>query len=269
MKRKFFKLFVVLSAFIGSVYAISNNRSIVGQHMNAATSFTKGNKVYIGNESYTIIDPNAMTLLADQATDAGNVTWDNAVASLTTLPNQYGELGSKAVKGKFSLPKSTDLTSITNVDTLNTIDPLTSDWWLGDESVDNRSKFVGANTNSLVTDVPGIKNILDTDNHVCNTNQAVTEQGLKPTKTGNDPTKTDTYQSKETRIMLNKTGVFANIHAYQYTTKCDMNGMGTTTSFKWVTLDGTTLPSSQINAANDLGHFLYTLRLRNTVWMIT
>ncbi len=155
----------------------------------ATANYTTGNKVYIGNDSYTVIDPNAMTLLKDTATSAGEVTWDGAMASLNSLPGQYGELGSKFVSNKFSLPTTTDLASITNTGNtaLVTVDPISTDWWLGDASVDNRSKFVGANTNSLVKDENVVKNVLDKENHVCNMNQTVTEQGLKPTITGNDP----------------------------------------------------------------------------------
>lgn len=158
--------------------------------LSAATdNYTTGNKVFIGNDSYTIIDPNAMTLLKETPTNAGEVTWNDAVASLSALPNSYGQLGSKFVSNKFSLPTTTDLASITNIGNtaLVTVDPISTDWWLGDASVDNRSKFVGANTNSLVTDVSVVKNVLDREDHVCNMNQTVTEQGLKPTITGNDP----------------------------------------------------------------------------------
>ena len=74
--------------------------------LSAATGYTTGDKVYIGNDSYTIIDPNAMTLLKDTATNAGEVTWNDAVASLSALPNNYGQLGSKFVSNKFSDRKS-------------------------------------------------------------------------------------------------------------------------------------------------------------------
>ena len=49
--------------------------------LNAATNYSTGSKVFIGNDSYTVIDPNTMTLLKDTATDAGEVTWNDAVAS--------------------------------------------------------------------------------------------------------------------------------------------------------------------------------------------
>ena len=45
-----------------------------------------------------------MTLLKNTATDAGEVTWNDAVASLDTLADNYGELGSKAVSGKLYAP---------------------------------------------------------------------------------------------------------------------------------------------------------------------
>ena len=161
------KIGVIISAFI--LFAISMSMmQMNSDKISAASNYTTGKKVFIGNDSYTIIDPNAMTLLKDTATSVGDLTWDDAVNSLSNLPNNYGELGSKAVMNNFSLPTSTDLAGVTNTGNtaLINIDPIGSDWWLGDESVDNRSKFVGANTNSLVTGVSIIKNVLDTTNHV-------------------------------------------------------------------------------------------------------
>ena len=135
--------------------------------ISAATNYAAGKKVYIGNDTYTVIDSSTMTLLKNTATDAGEVTWNDAVASLDTLADNYGELGSKAVSGKFTLPKTNDLTKVISSDqtSLVNIDAISTDWWLGDESVDNRSKFVGADTNSLITDVSIIKNVLDKNKH--------------------------------------------------------------------------------------------------------
>jgi len=166
--------------------------------LNAATNYSTGSKLFIGNDSYTVIDPNTMTLLKDTATDAGEVTWNDAVASLNNLAGNYGELGSKIVSNKFTLPKTSDLTLITNNDNtaLINIDSINTDWWLGDASVDNRSKFVGANTNSLVTDVSIVKNVVDTNNYVCLNNQTVTEQGIKPTRTEADAIKNETFNAK-------------------------------------------------------------------------
>ncbi len=183
--KKFICVFVcILTAFSIGIPLLYND----DYRLNAATNYSTGSKVFIGNDSYTVIDPNTMTLLKDTAIDAGEVTWNNAVASLSTLANKYGELGSKAVSNKFTLPKTSDLTLITNNDNtaLINIDSINTDWWLGDDSVDNRSKFVGANTNSLVTEVSIIKNVLDEAAKVCNMDQTVTEQGIKPTIDGND-----------------------------------------------------------------------------------
>ncbi len=164
--------------------------------ISAATNYAAGKKVYVGNDTYTVIDSNTMTLLKNTATDAGEVTWNDAVTSLDTLADNYGELGSKAVSGKFTLPKTSDLTNVISSDqtSLVNIDAINSDWWLGDESVDNRSKFVGANTNSLVTDVSIVKNVVDTNNYVCLNNQTVTEQGIKPTRTEADKVTNDVFQ---------------------------------------------------------------------------
>ena len=183
--KKIICVFVcILTAFSIGIPLLYND----DYRLNAATNYSTGSKVFIGNDSYTVIDPNTMTLLKDTATDAGEVTWNDAVASLNNLAGNYGELGSKIVSNKFTLPKTSDLTSIMNTGNtaLVTIDTINTDWWLGDESVDNRSKFVGANTNSLVTDVSIIKNVLDKENKVCNMEQTVTEQGIKPTEGGKD-----------------------------------------------------------------------------------
>ena len=192
MKKIRFILFTFLLLVVSITLFNTNN-----DKMKAASNYSSGDKVFIGNDSYTVIDPNTMTLLKDSVTDAGDVTWNDAVKSLTNLAGNYGELGSKAVSNHFSLPTTTDLSAVTNSGNtaLVNIDPITNDWWLGDESVDNRSKFVGANTNSLVTNVSIIKNVLDTTAHVCNENQSVTEEGIKPTETGNDPDTQETYTS--------------------------------------------------------------------------
>ncbi len=201
------RLGVVICSLILVMISVSL-LNISSDKLNAASNYSTGNKVYIGNDSYTIIDPNTMTLLKDTATDAGDVTWNDAVASLNNLANKYGELGSKAVSNKFTLPTTSDLTNIMNTDNtaLINIDSITTDWWLGDESVDNRSKFVGANTNSLVTDVEIIKNILDEDNGVCNMDQTVTEQGIKPTEDGKDKEIVDNF-NRETLVVFSENGL--------------------------------------------------------------
>ncbi len=170
--------------------------NINNDKISAATNYAAGKKVYVGNDTYTVIDSSTMTLLKNTATDAGEVTWNDAVASLDTLADNYGELGSKAVSGKFTLPKTSDLTNVISSDqtSLVNIDAISTDWWLGDESVDNRSKFVGADTNSLVTDVSIVKNVVDTNNYVCLNDQTVTEQGIKPTRTEADKVTTDVFQ---------------------------------------------------------------------------
>lgn len=209
------KIVFVISAFVAiliSIPIINGSNRI----MNAATSYTTGNQVYVGNESFTVIDPNTMTLLADQSTADGEMTWDNAVSSLNGLASEYGELGSKAVTGNFTLPKTSDLSSLMNGDqtALTTISPIDSDWWLGDESVDNRSKFVGANTNSLVTDVTILKNVLDKNTHVCNMDQSIVEKGIKPTIAQKDIDIEDTYESSK-KFELYDSSFAYNVYAYE------------------------------------------------------
>ncbi len=196
MRRHKLKLFLIAFSLIGGFSIIVFNKGLLNQEMRAASNYSAGNHVYVGNESFTVIDPNTMTLLADQATADGEMTWDHAVDSLNNLSSDYGEIGSKIVDGKFSLPKTSDLISVTNGDqtALTTISPIASDWWLGDESVDNRSRFVGANTNSLVTDVSIMKNVVDETNYVCLNDQTVIEKGIKPTKSEADKVTTDTFQ---------------------------------------------------------------------------
>ena len=188
--------------------------NINNDKISAATNYETGKKVYIGNDTYTVIDSSTMTLLKNTATDAGEVTWNDAVASLDTLADNYGELGSKAVSGKFTLPKTSDLTNVISSDqtSLVNIDAISTDWWLGDESVDNRSKFVGADTNSLVTDVSIVKNVVDTNSYVCLNDQTVTEQGIKPTTTKADKIKTETFQLPSPIL---KVSVVGNVVLFQ------------------------------------------------------
>ena len=132
MRKQRLKLFVIVFAFLIGGFMITWNHEFLSDQMKAASDYTTGNKVFIGNDSYTIIDPESMTLLKDTATDEGEMTWNAAVASLSNLPSTYGELGSKLVNGHFSLPTSNDLTAITNNNVITTVDPISSDWWLGD-----------------------------------------------------------------------------------------------------------------------------------------
>ena len=218
------KIGVIISAFI--LFAISMSMmQMNSDKISAASNYTTGKKVFIGNDSYTIIDPNAMTLLKDTATSVGDVTWDDAVNSLSNLPNNYGELGSKAVMNNFSLPTTTDLAGVTNTGNtaLINIDPISSDWWLGDESVDNRSKFVGANTNSLVTNV--IKNgIMVDQSGVCTKDQTITEQGIKPTGSiaGTDVEATVPGPYFKITGKGDKGGKFSGLYMYS-DTKCQDN----------------------------------------------
>lgn len=213
MRKQRLKLFVIVFAFLIGGFMITWNHEFLSDQMKAASDYTTGNKVFIGNDSYTIIDPESMTLLKDTATDEGEMTWNAAVASLSNLPSTYGELGSKLVNGHFSLPTSNDLTAITNNNVITTVDPISSDWWLGDESVDNRSRFVGANTNSLVTDVSIVKNILDEANHVCNLDQTTTEQGIKPTVSGNDADVSKDY-GEVPMLNIRNTGTGSGFYVY-------------------------------------------------------
>ncbi|NBJ65325.1 hypothetical protein D5266_09065, partial [bacterium c-19] len=162
--------------------------NINNDKISAATNYAAGKKVYIGNDTYTVIDSSTMTLLKNTATDTGEVTWNDAVTSLDTLADNYGELGSKAVSGKFTLPKTSDLTKVISSDqtSLVNIDAISTDWWLGDESVDNRSKFVGADTNSLISNSNILKNVLNNEKNICILEQTLTEQGIKPTQAEKD-----------------------------------------------------------------------------------
>ena len=226
--------------------------------LNAASNYSTGNKVYIGNDSYTVIDPNTMTLLKDTATDAGDVTWNDAVASLNNLASNYGELGSKAVANNFSLPTSTDLAVVTNVDNtaLVNIDPIANDWWLGDASVDNRSKFVGANTNSLVTDFSIIKNVADTVNLTCNMGLTVLEQGIKPTITKKQEDTSFKVKKSQAYVGANTMVVSAKFYS---DTQCESE----TNSIKaigeplFIQVDGFSNSSLQIPSTNIKNFFHY------------
>ncbi len=225
--------------------------NISSDKLNAASNYSTGNKVYIGNDSYTVIDPNTMTLLKDTATSIGDVTWDDAVNSLSNLPNNYGELGSKAVMNNFSLPTTTDLAGVTNTGNtaLVNIDPIANDWWLGDASVDNRSKFVGANTNSLVTDFSIIKNVADTVNLTCNMGLTVLEQGIKPTITKKQEDTSFKVKKSQAYVGANTMAVSAKFYS---DTQCESE----TNSIKaigeplFIQVDGFSNSSLQIPSTN-------------------
>lgn len=259
--RKRIKLFAIATMLVVGGVLIAWDQDLFHGQMKAASSYTTGDRVYIGNDSYTVIDPSTMTLLKDTATNAGNVTWDDAVTSLSNLPALYGELGSKFVYNNFTLPQANDLALITNNDTLTTIDPISSDWWLGDASVDNRSKFVGANTNSLVTDVPIIKNIVDSSN-TCLLDQNVTDQGIKPTKSEKDSDLSYKKWIPYATWQASKSGYSADVYS---DSQCS-NKIGTSIlpALVKIEVDGTSNPSSIFYStpySNDLNNFFpyYTL----------
>ncbi|NBJ64586.1 hypothetical protein D5266_05255, partial [bacterium c-19] len=237
--------------------------NINNDKISAATNYAAGKKVYVGNDTYTVIDSNTMTLLKNTATDAGEVTWNDAVASLDTLADNYGELGSKAVSGKFTLPTASDLTPVTNTDqtSLVNIDPISTDWWLGDASVYNRSKFVGANTNSLVADTPVIKNIVSPDKTTCSLNQTVIEQGKKPTAAEKD--KDLTYNKP---IIIAELRLNNNPITISYCLN-DICNSGYHTNFSEsisLQVNGTTPPSAQlINNFKPEYHIFYYLLTEN------
>ena len=258
--KKIGYLISIFALVVISIPIFNNNNDKI----NAATNYAAGKKVYIGNDTYTVIDSGTMTLLKNTATDAGEVTWNDAVASLDTLADNYGELGSKAVSGKFKLPKTSDLTNVISSDqtSLVNIDAINSDWWLGDESVDNRSKFVGADTNSLVTDVSIVKNVIDKTSAVCNLDQTVTEQGIKPTNTGSDPS------TEESITILQAEVNFVGGYSFAYYTgglnvytdsNCKVPRTGSQLVYlpAKVTIDDTKLPSSFITEITDDSIFPY------------
>jgi len=57
MKKIMFIIFTFLIATISIPILNADN-----DKLNAATNYSTGSKVFIGNDSYTVIDPNTMTL---------------------------------------------------------------------------------------------------------------------------------------------------------------------------------------------------------------
>ena len=233
--------------------------------ISAATNYAAGKKVYVGNDTYTVIDSNTMTLLKNTATDAGEVTWNDAVTSLNTLADNYGELGSKAVSGKFTLPTASDLTPVTSTDqtSLVNIDPISTDWWLGDASVYNRSKFVGANTNSLVADTPVIKNIVSPDKTTCSLNQTVIEQGKKPTAAEKDKDLSYNKPIIIAELRLNNNPLDIS-YCVTDNPRCNASVRGSSPVSISLQVNGTTPPSSQLlNNFKPEYHMLYYLLAEN------
>lgn len=179
IRRGFVKLGVILIALIGIMIPIvyANNK---GELQAASTSpsfgaptFALYDKVVFGDKLFTVIDNDAsfgnvkrIKMLADEMITKDSVSSFLWQSNIWAFPNSwvianFGRLSQPLVStthsgadyGKIAYPSTDDLVKVTSGTKLHTgedkIPAISSDWWLSNPPLNNRSKFVAANTNAL------------------------------------------------------------------------------------------------------------------------
>lgn len=157
----------------------------------AGTSFSLYEKVYIANNLYTVIgsDGSNVKLLMD-GTTGGPQNRAGADIAIRDYTSAYylGQLGYEVLSGKIKLPLSSDLAPITSANKLNTnIPAVAGDWWLGDATVNNRSKFMTSDNRDN-----GAKNLIQTAQDQTTGEcgeETKTEYGIMPTTPKKDDDK--------------------------------------------------------------------------------
>lgn len=192
----------------------------------SSTSFQPGEHILLGKEGFTVLESSSgLKLLADSAS-LDDQTWNDAVNSLGSYSSGFGTLGTAFVNGNVTLPTTSDLANLTTGTTLNSqIPSISSDWWLGDASINNRSKFVSAN-NQLDTEVTIPKTIIA--NAACDVEDAV-ENGVKITSDGQDESVTQVMRTGEQsfsgNVIINSSGT-TNVKRWR-NANCSGNPVGT------------------------------------------
>lgn len=193
----------------GSAYTFD----IKSDELHASTiTFAAGDEVNVGSDAFEVInfDGSTLNLLGKTASETES-DWTSANTKASEYANTLGELTKKHVTSK--LPTTSDLTSITSGSSLTSISPYSGKWWLGDASVDNRSKVVTAN-NAL----DGEFSIPMNDPSKDDCNGETKEAGVLPTSNWEDPAVTGPSSDAKyaARIAWNTStsSVTASLQAY-------------------------------------------------------
>lgn len=145
-------------------------------------SFSLYNKVKLADKDFTVIKTGATLELLSTASAGDELTWDEAVNEITQYQKTFGTLGNSYVSN-VSMPSSIDFSSLMKGTFLNdNIPKLSTDWWLGDASKDNRSTFIDENNN---TEKEISYDRSESDGDSCIVNSKI-EKGMKPTTNKDD-----------------------------------------------------------------------------------
>lgn len=139
-------VFLFLSISFIFTLAVTQAHYYISNTLQATTSnFNMFEKVKLKDQTYTIIDnSDTLKLLSDTAI-ADNQTYADATAQANNHHSQFGALGSVVLKDHFSLATADDLSAVTTDQQLSpSIPTITNDWWLGDEPVEKKAKFVSS-----------------------------------------------------------------------------------------------------------------------------
>lgn len=139
-------VFLFLSISFIFTLAVTQAHYYISNTLQATTSnFHMFEKVKLKDQTYTIIDNSGTLKLLSDTVIADNQTYADATSQVNNHHSQFGALGSVVLKDHFSLATADDLSAVTTDQQLSpSIPTITNDWWLGDEPVEKKAKFVSS-----------------------------------------------------------------------------------------------------------------------------
>lgn len=167
-------------------YAFFGSGKKINALSNPKPSFNLYEKIMIDDTPYTIISDGSVIKMLSDTTEGNANAWTTANANIKNIftDGNIGTLGGPIFRTAVSLPTSADLTANITGNTLNASVPkVNGNWWLGDISSNNRSKYMTSdNTNNGVNKITQSATITDNGNgtHSCGTTTA-NETGVFPT----------------------------------------------------------------------------------------
>lgn len=180
---------------------VTKEEERISANTSSTPTFSAYEKVKLGSQTFTLIsaDPTSIKLLSDTASETG-IPWNEAQTSLETYSQSFGTIGSPILMDRISQPTSADLTTHLSGSVLNSSIPLiSSNWWLGDASLDNRSKYMTAANKNDGSNV--VKESLINNDGTCAIEEK-TETGILPT--------TDYVSEKKTKTTITKGNVYVS-----------------------------------------------------------
>lgn len=222
-KVKFGFCVVVLFVLVPSIMFIEHKMDSL-HAAGTAPTYSLYEKVHIANNTYTVIGTGSNINLLMDTTIGSAQTWATANTTATNFPSaiNIGILGNEVLKNKYSLPTSTNLSSTLSGTTLHAnIPTVSNDWWLGDASSNNRSKFMTA-TNSNNGSKSLTSTTIDSTTGACGTT-SVNETGAMVTARNQEANKTANIWTKReatATMAISGNANLSNFAAYEGSSNC-------------------------------------------------